>query len=327
MQLQKPATVLQQPVTAEQLLAICARAFGSTHPIIAIHELGGGTINTAYRITLHNHPSVIVRVAPSETHPHLFRHEHGLLRREYGVQPFLAPIGHLLPTLYLADFTHQIIARDILIQAVIPGELWRDVQEALSQTEATALWRQLGHITRQIHLVQHHAFGPSAPVPRFQRWSDSLLVDFQNIQQDMDTWSLPSQSVQRVIDYLGHERAAFDRIQTPHLLHGDLWLNNLLIHHSNTHTEIRGVLDAGFAQWGDPAADWTLMRMSLAPPPGAEAFWEGYGRLSQDAEEARRTPIYQARALGWSILELHRRQHPESAKLWPILENITGNLR
>ena len=320
------ADVFQQPVTIEQLVAICARAFGATHPIIDIHELSGGTINTTYRVSLRDHSAVIVRVAPSDANPRLFRHERHLLRREFFVQPFLAPIGHLLPTLYYADFTHHIIARDILIQAAIPGELWRDVQATLTQRTATALWQQLGQITYQIHRVEHRAFGPVDPVPAFHCWSDALLMDFQNILDDMAAWCLPSQSIQRARDCLAQHRAVFDRIQTPHLLHGDLWLNNLLIQHANTDAQIVGVLDAGFAHWGDPAADWTMMRMSLSAPSGAEAFWAGYGSVSQDAEAMPRTTIYQARSLGWSILELHRRQHPDCARLWETLEAITNQL-
>ena len=322
----RSADAFQQPVTTEQLVTICVRAFGAAHPIIDIHELSSGTINTTYRVSLHNHPAVIVRVAPSDTNPHLFRHERHLLRREYFIQPFLAPIGHLVPILYHADFTHQIIARDILIQAAIPGGLWRDVQSTLTQAAATALWQQLGQIAHQIHCVEHHAFGPADTIPTFQSWSASLLKDFQNILYDMVLWHLPSQIIHRVRDQLVQRRAVFDRIQTPYLLHGDLWLNNVLIQHTNTEAQIVGVLDAGFAHWGDPAADWTLMRMSLDPPAGAAFFWEGYGSVGHDAEALLRRTIYQARSLGWSILELHRRQHPDQARLWEMLEVITNRL-
>jgi aminoglycoside phosphotransferase (APT) family kinase protein len=322
----RSADVFQQPVTTEQLVAICARAFGTIHPIIDIHELRGGTINTTYRVSLHDHPTVIVRVAPSDANPRLFRHEHHLLRREFFVQPFLAPIGHLLPTLYHADFTHHIIARDILIQVAIPGDLWRDVQQTLTQAAATALWQQLGQIAHQIHRVEHDFFGPADPIATFHCWSDALLMDFQNILDDMAAWCLPSHSVHQARDCLARHHAIFDRIQTPHLLHGDLWLNNLLIQHTDTYAQIVGVLDAGFAHWGDPAADWTMMRMSLDPPVGAELFWAGYGSVGHDAEALLRRTIYQARSLGWSILELQRRQHPDQARLWETLEAITNQL-
>lgn len=324
---QRSADAFQQPVTAGHLSAICERAFGVAHPISAIQELSGGTINTTYRVSLHNHPAVIVRLAPSDANPRLFRHERHLLRREFFAQPFLAPIGYLLPTLYHADFTQQLLPRDLLIQAVIPGDLWRDVQSSLSRAATLALWQQLGQITRQIHHIEHYAFGSANPIPAFHCWSDSLLMDFQNILDDMAAWYLPTQSIESVRDCLAHQRTVFDRIQTPRLLHGDLWLNNLLIQHTNADAHIIGVLDAGFAHWGDPAADWTLMRMSLSPPAGAEAFWTGYGSMSHDAEALLRTTIYQARALGWSILELHRRQHPEEMRLWQTLEGITLQLQ
>src|SRR5262245_29725838 len=237
----RPADPFQQPVAPEQLSLICERAFGRAYPIIAIHQLSGGTINTAYRVSLHNHPTVIVRIAPPDTHPQLFRHERRLLRREFFVQPFLAPIAYLLPALYSADFTHHVLDRDILIQATIPGDLWRDVHSSLPQEAATALWQQLGQIAHQIHGVEHHAFGPLDPVPTFHCWSDSLLMDFQNILDDMAAWGLPSHDIHQVCDCLVRHRAVFDRIQASHLLHGDLWLNNLLIQHTNAEAQIVGV--------------------------------------------------------------------------------------
>jgi len=47
-QVHRAAEALQQPVTTEELLSICERAFGSTSRITAIHEIAGGTINNTY---------------------------------------------------------------------------------------------------------------------------------------------------------------------------------------------------------------------------------------------------------------------------------------
>jgi aminoglycoside phosphotransferase (APT) family kinase protein len=317
----------RRPLTTEQLLDICSRPLGSTRDITAIREITGGTINSTYRITRAGHPDVILRVAPPETHPHLFRHEQRLLRREYYIQPFLAPIGYLLPALVAADFTHQLIDRDYLFQAAIAGDLWRDVRRSLTSTEEGALWHQLGSIACQIHSVKQHAFGPPDPIPIFPNWGDALLSDFHNILHDMAASHLPMEHMQRVTDYVAFHRDLFDRLETSSLLHGDLWLNNILIQRSTAGLQIVGVLDAGFAHWGDPAADWTMMRMLMDPPEGGDSFWTAYGLPTQHRDSAVRSAVYQARSVGWSLLELQRRHHPDTARMWRKLEDIIADLQ
>jgi len=70
-------------------------------------------------------------------------------------------------------------------------------------------------------------------------------MDFQNILDDLAAWGLPSHDIHQVCDCLVRHRAVFDRIQASHLLHGDLWLNNLLIQHTNAEAQIVGVLKPG----------------------------------------------------------------------------------
>ena len=55
-----------------------------------------------------------------------------------------------------------------------------------------------------------------------------------------------------------------DEIEVPCLLHGDLWLFNLLIARQPREPSIVGVLDADRAWWGDPMADWTMFILAHA---------------------------------------------------------------
>lgn len=325
--LDRSAEAFQQSIPVEQLLALCARAFGLACSVTAIHELGGGTINNVYRITRAAQPPVILRVAPSAAHPDGFRHERHLLRREFFVQPFLAPVGHLLPSVVMVDFTQQLIARDYMFQSYIDGELWRDVHRNLLHGEQAALWHQLGLITRHIHTVEHDAFGPPDPAPPFPRWSDSLVADFAGIVQDIERWGIPPPHFHTIAAYIARHRDVFDAVGVPRLLHGDLWLNNVLIQRSPEGPMIVGVLDAGFAQWGDPIADWTIMRMTMAPPQGSEPFWEAYGARAHERGADIRAAVYQARSIAFSLLELQRMRHADTAWLWSKLEEINVTLQ
>lgn len=318
----RPAGAFQENVPLDQLLAICGRAFGPGCVVTAIAELAGGSINNVYRVECAGRPASILRVAPRANHDQLFWHEQELLRREFMVQPFLAPIATRIPALLMADFTHELIDRDYLLQSYIPGQLWQALAPELAAPEQAALWRELGTIARTIHNVRGPAFGVPAPAQLFLRWSDAVLADFDGITHDLARWGIPAGELQAVAAHVRAQPAAFDKISQAHLLHGDLWLNNLLIQQTASGPVIAGVIDAGFALWGDPAADWTIMRLTIAPAPEAQPFWETYGPLERDSAASMRALVYQARSIGYSLLELKRMRHAETDWLWAKLREI-----
>lgn len=76
---------------------------------------------------------------------------------------------------------------------------------------------------------------------------------------------------------------------------------------------ITGVLDFDRAEFGDPAADWTI-RMAQAKPDEREAFWESYGDLDRTPTALWRAAIYEARHLAAIRLERHRLAKPEAIR-------------
>src|SRR5688500_6477669 len=89
--------------TADQIVSMCQRAFGSSVRIVSARELGGGTFNTTFLITLDDQ-QVILRIAPPPA-AELMWHDHWLMRRELQIQPFFAALATLMPRTLLADFT------------------------------------------------------------------------------------------------------------------------------------------------------------------------------------------------------------------------------
>ena len=147
--IQRGAHTFQQPVAAEHIQAMCERAFGPGVVIHSVRELGGGQFNNTYLLNLAGHDLVVLRVAPSPERT-VFWHERFLMRRELAMQPLLAPIGSLLPTILMSDCTRQILARDYLFQRWIPGALWWDVAADLTVEEHDELWCQFGRCAHDL---------------------------------------------------------------------------------------------------------------------------------------------------------------------------------
>jgi hypothetical protein len=111
----RPSEAFQQSLTAAEIGKVCRRAFGDAGMPVAAVELGTGMYNNVYRVTLADQvPPVILRVAPEESRQ--FRSERHLIRNEYGSVPWLAVIAPLLPQVLAADWSHELIGRDWMIQ-------------------------------------------------------------------------------------------------------------------------------------------------------------------------------------------------------------------
>ncbi len=334
----------QPPLEPEAIEAICQHAFGNETGLIAYEQFHSDTVYLVYRLSLAGRLPVILRVAPPADVA-LPWDLCDRLRREQAMRPFFAPIAELTPTPLFVDFTHQVIDRDYVIQTFIEGDRWERLARALSPAEARRLWHQFGQLMRRIHTVRGVAFGDPLPGRQFACWSEALLHRLGLAQQELERLRLraESQLVEQARATLAQRREVFDAVGTPHLLHGGLWLNNLLLRWVGDERRIVGVLDADRAWWGDPAADWTMFVLASAATaklePYVDQFWAGYGEVEQGPAAAFRAEAYAAlhlaTALGGAAREqdtktLARGRHNLSAVVerlatgGPVLSAPTG---
>jgi aminoglycoside phosphotransferase (APT) family kinase protein len=302
----------QQAVALEQIKAMCEQAFGQGTPINLVRELDGGQFNNTYLIELADRDPVILRVAPPPEQA-VFWHERFLMRRELAMQPLLAPIAALLPTILMTDFTHEVIERDYLFQRWMPGSLWWDVQQDLTPEEHDDLWRQFGQLVRAISSVQGEAFGLVQNGSQFPTWSLTLLDWLELTIIDAANSSLDTALLCRLLAIVRDHTGFLDEIARPRLLHGDLWLFNLLIERNKEGPRIVGVLDADRGSWGDPLADWTFFLLPRRASAQEQAlFWQAYGQPGAGPGTLFRAQVYQGLHQG-KILSVARRDGNERA--------------
>ncbi|MDF2628253.1 MAG: aminoglycoside phosphotransferase family protein [Symbiobacteriaceae bacterium] len=270
----------QASLTADQIKAVCRSAFGATAEVLLAQELTSGFFNSTYIVEIAGMPRFILRVAPAEDAP-IFPNERFQMRREYTVQPFLAPVCPLVPKTVWADFTHNVIDRDFVFQSFIEGDTWGKVRDSLSDAENNAIRRQLGAIARQINSVQGQRFGFPSPEPGFATWSGALIDFLGGMHQNVTGAGLDDVGSGQLLAWVESHRALFDEIRQPVLCHGDLWPQNVLVRRTAAGVEIVGILDSERAMWGDPMFEWTYQLGSQQP-----AYWEGYG-ARDESESAR----------------------------------------
>lgn len=297
----------QQNISPEQIVLLCQRAFGKNCQVESANELSGGLYNNTYSLEIKGMGRLILRVGPAQARQ--YKSECNLLRCEYASLPYFAPVASLLPTTLMADFTHQLIDRDYLFQSFIDGEQWAKVNKFLTFDEKQVLFRQLGSLTKLIHSVKGQQFNYSFTGPTFQTWSAAVSARLESMLLDFEECHLKTESLKALIAIVQSHSAVLEEIAQPSLLHGDLWLVNLLIKRIEDVPAIVGLIDNDRASWGDPLADWTMFLMERNSAMERLDFWHTYPQSISSPHIHFRKQVYYGCHCGAVLLEqfrLHR---------------------
>jgi aminoglycoside phosphotransferase (APT) family kinase protein len=319
-------------LTTDQLNAMCRRGFGHAVQAESFDELGGGTFNTAYLVRLSDGQNVVLRIAPPPT-ADVDWQDAFLMRSEHAMQPFFAPVAALMPKTLLVDFTHQILDRDYMFQTFIAGERWDDAWDELAPEEKDRLWSQFGDIMRQIHAVPGEAFGLPRRGFQFQRWSECVIDRLERTLQAAMELQLDADNLARTLELIRAHPQHLDEIEVPRLLHGDLWLFNILISRGTGGPNIVGILDADRAWWGDPMADWTMFIFAHAEKEaGHSHFWQAYGKPADHPAAMFRKSAYDGMHAGSALVWATRHTDEDtvqraSGTLRETVESLTDFLK
>lgn len=321
--IERAADAFQQPVTAAEIQALCRRCLGAAVRVTAATELGVGTYNSTYRLDLERQAPVILRIAPSPRRRSPY--DRDAMRNEYAAAPFLAPLGLLVPRILAADFTHQVIDRDYMVQTLVAGAPASTGLTAYPRSKWLPFYRQLGAITRTIHDVRGDRFGPVAG-PGYDTWSQALIAEFEAQAAEQADVGLDPGGCRRIIELARRHRVVLDDLAGPRLLHGDLWTLNILIDEAAAEPTITGVLDSDRACWGDPLGDVPLARVRQLANAEQDAFFAGYGTAVSTTGAELREQFYRARHLIGNQLDIQRRRL-NFAGIAPIHWDLTDALR
>lgn len=290
--IERQAGAYQQALSEDEVTAIAQRAFGNEYTLASAIELGDGTYNTTYRLTLDTGLESILRVAPEPARQ--FRSERAFMRNEHAAAPYFAPVAALMPRTIAVDFTHTLIGRDYMVQSVVPGVPARIGLEKYPRVEWAWFFRDLGMITRRIHAVRGTAFGPAAG-PGFDSWGTAVHACFADLVADIEHAGLDADDVCEAAASAAERRDVLDEIREPRLLQPD-----------EPHPTVSGFFDCDRATWGDPESDWAIYRAAGRPGTERDAFWEAYGPLDPGPRAVWRRALYQVRNIAAARLENHR---------------------
>jgi aminoglycoside phosphotransferase (APT) family kinase protein len=266
-----------------------ARFLAETHLRKADWEcrsFGAGKFSQTYSV--HNRDTgerYVLRIAPPDSMLQLF-YEYRMMRQEPAIHRRLAEETTVpAPPIVAHDFSRTLIDRDYLIMPRLPGT---PLSEAgLTGRQYDRALREWGGYVAQIHgirdpdnrfgyLGEHRCMEPQSSWPSAFREMYS-----RELQDTVQCGVYDEQTAIWVLELLDRNLSVFESCRAPHLLHGDIWVTNLLVEPDG---RVTGVLDFDRACWGDIEWDLAIADYCGVTRP---AFWEGYGReVRRDIGEA-----------------------------------------
>jgi aminoglycoside phosphotransferase (APT) family kinase protein len=291
--------------------SLVARA-GIPERDLSLTPIPGGTVNQAYRIDPGDDMPLVLRIAPTDaeaTEGPSWLTSHGL-RREQEVIRLLDAMSELLPETVWFDESRELIDRDWVIQTMMPGVPWPEVRASLDDREHRSLWRELGEVTRRIHTVRGNEFGPPESGFGTATWTDLLRWDATGLSVDARRYGIDPAPMEALTALIDRSAPVLAHIHEPRLIHSDLGRHHVFVspgedgqHH------ITGLIDFEFGRFADPLSESIFVQQTLgsAVDDDTAAFCEGYDCPPFEHEDTLRHHIYHLVSLGWSVMDLIRR--------------------
>jgi len=310
----------------ETLLALAAAAFPDRQ-VRTVTELTEGMFNAAYRFDFMDDSASVLKIAAA-SEAALLSNEINLMQAEVNAMALLRDYGvPFVPAVQFSDFSRTRCSGTYFFMEVMPGRSLNSCKAELSEETINTVMHEVGLLQRLTTDIHGTHFGLVGDERRFDTLYELERYMFGNVLRDADRGNVTFIFTStQLLEQLERDRACFDEVKTPSLVHLDMWEGNIFVNDGH----LSGVIDWERALWGDPFMDDRFRTQSQHP-----AFLSAYGKTHFTLSEKRRILWYDMFLYVTMLTECHYRQydHPDWApwfasllkKTWEVL--IKTNLQ
>ena len=306
--------------------AIVTAQFGEQARLCAFTELREGYYNAAALLELEDGFKCVLKAAPPDS-LRVLRYEKNIMKAEVKVMRMVkAQTGVPCPQIYCYDTSRRLLESDYFLMEYLPGTPFHKLRRELSAGDQAEIERVMGRMARQINTITGEVFGyfaqPEAPGTGWGTCFGNMLRGLL-----LDGWEakvalpLPYESL------FGRLEAHFDvldGVDTPRLVHWDLWEGNVLV--DPVTRRVTGLIDYERALWGDPLMEFIFHNLDAD-----SNYIQGYGApLLATPEQRLRRLLYNAYFFLVLIIECPFRQYEtDDQENWarPKLEEVLERLK
>lgn len=292
--------------STETLHALAAAAFPGKQ-VRSITELTEGMFNAAYRIDFTDDSASVLKISAASEEG-LLSNEINLMQAEVNAMEMLRERGvDHIPQVQFSDFSRTLCSGTYFFMEVMPGRSLSSCKWELSDETINTVMHEVGLLQRQTANIHRLRFGLAGDKRQFDSLYELVHYMFSNVLGDAAKGGVDLGFNRCVLrTRLGRDRACFDEVKVPSLVHLDMWDGNIFVHDGH----LSGVIDWERALWGDPFMDDRFRSQSQHP-----AFLESYGKTCFTPTEKRRLLWYDVFLYVTMLTECHYRQydHPDWA--------------
>jgi aminoglycoside phosphotransferase (APT) family kinase protein len=287
---------------------IISKHFGCETKISSFEELKDGFFNAAYRIKLQNGDQFVLKVAPAPD-MQVLRYEHDIMRAEVETMRLVKATTDMpIPEVLFFDDSCTLLPSLFFGMEHIIGLPLHHLREKLSRGEQSEIDLACGHYLRQMNSITGTQFGLFVhPENHLTPWSvvfEKMIYDVLQDGQDAEV-ELPFTPME-IMDIVHTHASSLNEVQTPALVHWDLWDGNIFIDPKTK--KISGIIDFERSLWADP-----LMEVNFGAFGINQNFLKGYGQTYpfSSSESTRRT-LYNVYLFLIMVIECAYRHYPNN---------------
>jgi fructosamine-3-kinase len=219
-----PVSVTKSKKDEQTLLQMLHSAFPDKE-VVKIEELTEGFFNVAYNITLSDGSEAILKIAPSPDKD-IMTHEINIMFSEVDSMRRIAKeTGVPAAEILYYDNSHTICDSDYFLMEKLRGkDFWNSMKE-MTDEQKNKIFYQVGKYNAIINNIKNSRFGyygqPDRMTDNWYHFFYSMILDtYQDAERKNIEIKVPKE---KLLGMLEADRAIFEQVREPKLVHWDLW--------------------------------------------------------------------------------------------------------
>lgn len=293
-------------LSEEKIMSMMQRAVPQKD-VQEIKELTEGMCNAAYRITFSDGEESILKIAPN-IQSGLMTNEKNLMEAEVRAMRLMKESNVIkVADVQFYDCSKELCDSDYFLMEVIPGENLMFAKEKLTKENVDEINREVGRLQKKMTGITGEKFGLLGDSKRYDSLYEFFSVLLKNILDDADAREIPVGYPREMLEQmLVRDKGAFARVQTPTLVHWDMWEGNIFVKENH----VSGVIDWERAMWGEAFMDDRFRTHTRS-----EEFLQGFGQTTFTQEEQKRLLWYDVLLYLTMIVEVTYRQYDDDGQV------------
>jgi len=293
----------------DQINILTKHAFGKV--TMEIIENNIGEFSALYMIKIAD-KEIVLKVAPKDT-VKVLRYERNTMQKEIEALKLVKKNTNVpVPEVLFYDSTKALCDSEYFFMEKVNGTNYDLLSSECSTEQNNNIMFQVGKLNRQINNINNSKFGCLVQSGnQNENWKtifNNLVSDILNDSKDLEI-ELPVSydDIEKIIKSFSY---VCEEVQTPRLIHWDLWRGNVLVHDG----KITGIIDFERALY----ADYLMEHLFRFSSKENNEFYKGYGvdALSLDINSQIRLRLYDLYLALIYVIEYYYRKYDQSHYEW-----------